>query len=90
MTKLIETITLMQSEDYKDRFKAEYYQLKIRTEKLEAFINRIKAAQIKNIAEPKHDCPLEVLESQLEIMKNYLAILGLRSAIEEVNLNGSK
>ena len=31
---LEETISLMNSEDYKDRFKAEYYQTKIRYEKL--------------------------------------------------------
>lgn len=33
--KLKDTIKLMESDDYKDRFKAEYYQVKIRKEKLQ-------------------------------------------------------
>lgn len=33
--ELKDTIDLMQSADYKDRFKAEYYQAILRTEKLE-------------------------------------------------------
>lgn len=32
--ELKDTIELMQSEDYKERFKAEYYQVKIHLEKL--------------------------------------------------------
>ena len=34
--ELKDTIELMQSEDYKERFKAEYHQLRIRFEKLKA------------------------------------------------------
>ena len=37
---LKDTIELMQSEDYKERFKAEYYQVKIRLEKLEAMLDK--------------------------------------------------
>ena len=33
-----ETIELMQSSDYKDRFKAEYYQTRIRFEKLTSML----------------------------------------------------
>ena len=33
--ELKDTIDLMISSDYKDRFKAEYYQVKIRVEKLD-------------------------------------------------------
>ena len=33
--ELKDTIKLMESNDYKDRFKAEYYQVKIRREKLQ-------------------------------------------------------
>lgn len=36
MNELKDTIELMNSSDYKDRFKAEYYQLKIRYTKLHA------------------------------------------------------
>ena len=38
--ELKDTINLMQSKDYKERFKAEYYQLKIRREKLMDFLGR--------------------------------------------------
>ena len=34
ITELKDTVELMQSEDYKKRFKAEYYQLEIRLDKL--------------------------------------------------------
>ena len=39
--ELNETVKLMRSVDYKERFIAEYWQLKIRTEKLQAFLTRI-------------------------------------------------
>lgn len=42
--ELKETIELMQSGDYRERFKAEYLQTKIRYEKLKAFNTRIEAA----------------------------------------------
>lgn len=34
VTELKQTVELMNSSDYKERFKAEYYQLKIRYDKL--------------------------------------------------------
>lgn len=41
--KLNETIKLMNSKDYKDRFRAEYYQLKIRYEKLHKMVVKYEA-----------------------------------------------
>ena len=38
MNELKDTIELMNSSDYKDRFKAEYYQLKIRYTELHAML----------------------------------------------------
>ena len=38
--KLIDTVPLMNSEDYKDRFKAEYYQVYIRFVKLKAMLEK--------------------------------------------------
>lgn len=43
--KLKNTIGMMQSENYKERFKAEYYQTKIRYEKLKKFNTKIEAAK---------------------------------------------
>ena len=38
MMELKDTIQMMQSADYKERFKAEYYQTVIRYEKLDAML----------------------------------------------------
>jgi hypothetical protein len=91
MMELKDTVTMMNSEDYKERFKAEYYQTKIRYEKLKAFNTKIEAAQrteyMKNGVEmPKHDCPENVLLEQQACMGQYLHILELRAVIEGVEL----
>lgn len=44
-----DTIPLMLSGDYKERFIAEYRQTKIRYERLKRFNNRIEAAQMKRV-----------------------------------------
>ena len=43
MKELKDTIELMNSEDYKERFRAEYYQTKIRYEKLHKLIIKMEA-----------------------------------------------
>lgn len=48
IASLYDTRALMMSRDYKKRFVAEYYQTKIRYEKLKAFNNRIEAAKQAN------------------------------------------
>ncbi len=90
--KLKDTVEMMGSIDYKERFKAEYYQLKIRYEKLKAFCNKIEAARStvydssSPLEEPKHDCPYEMLREQQRIMGEYLHILEVRAVIEGVEL----
>ena len=93
MTELKETTVLMQSADYKERFKAEYYQTKIRYEKLKSFNTKIEAARStmyncegKMCDMPKHDCPDEILREQQMIMGNYLRILEVRAVIEGIEL----
>lgn len=82
-----DTIGLMQSDDYKERFIAEYHQTKIRYEKLKAFNNKIEASHLSDKAtEPKHDCPDELLRRQQGIMGEYLHILEVRAVIEGVEL----
>lgn len=44
--ELKDTIELMQSADYKDRFKAEYYQTKIRYEKLHSMTIKYEAGTL--------------------------------------------
>lgn len=46
MNELKDTIELMNSSDYKDRFKAEYYQLKIIYTKLHAMLVKLEAGTL--------------------------------------------
>lgn len=87
--ELKDTYQKMISSDYKERFIAEYWQTKIRYEKLRNFCNRIEVGEMTEgkIPEPEHDCPLELLREQQNIMGRYLHILELRAIIEEVDLN---
>lgn len=78
----------MLSEDYKDRFTAEYFQTYSRYMRLKRFCNKIEAAQIKGITEPEHDCPLPLLREQQRAMGEYLHILELRAEIENINIWG--
>lgn len=73
------TIAGMLSPDYKERFVAEYRQLRTRLAKLYAFVAKIKDAKEKGEPEPKHDCPLWVLEAQAEAMAKYQALLEIRA-----------
>ena len=93
--ELKDTIEMMQSADYKERFIAEYQQTKIRYEKLKAFNNKIEAAERtgcifptcgNHIEMPKHDCPTDVLRQQQSIMGEYLHILEVRAVIEGIEL----
>lgn len=86
------TVSGMLSPDYKERFKAEYQQTKIRYEKLKAFNNRINAAHSTafkgalGVEMPKHNCPDELLREQQSIMGQYLHILEVRAVIEGIEL----
>lgn len=93
---LADTCALMTSEDYKERFKAEYAQTKIRYEKLKAFNNRIEAAERTSLVcdwscesrvdMPQHDCPADLLRQQQSAMGEYLHLLEVRAVIEGIVL----
>mgnify|MGYP003296319976 CR=1 FL=1 len=97
--ELKDTVEMMGSINYKERFKAEYLQTKIRYEKLKAYNNKIEAAyrtrytgpyenpsDLKPIEAPPHDCPIDLLRDQQETMGRYLHILELRAVIEGIEL----
>ena len=87
ITDLSDTASLMSSSNYKKRFIAEYFQTKIRYEKLKAFCNKIEVAYLKTDLEaPYHDCPYELLRDQQRAMGEYLHILELRAIIEKIDL----
>ena len=82
MHDLNETIELMTSADYKDRFKAEYWQTKIRYDKLCMMLEKYKAGKLD--FEPT--CPICTLETQSVWMLKYLDILELRANLEGIDL----
>lgn len=86
--ELKNTIEYMISEDYTERFIAEYWQLKIRRDKLNNFIQRIELAQdyYDGKDEPVHDCPLALLKDQLYYMDALLDIMDKRRMLEKINL----
>lgn len=77
------TIPMMQSEDYKERFRAEYYQLKIRIEKLHNMLVRYDAGTLGFTP----DCSIKLLKDQLSIMNDYLYALEVRAEIEQIQMN---
>ena len=84
--ELKETVELMNSEDYKERFVAEYRQVKIRYEKLKNFCNKIEVETMLGKEVTKHDCPLELLREQQKYMGLYLSVLEKRALIENIVL----
>ena len=80
--ELKDTVEMMNSEDFKERFKAEYYQLSLRLDGLTSML--IKWENNMLDFEPK--CSKETLENQVIFMQGYMNILRLRAEIEEIEL----
>ena len=80
--ELKDTIVMMTSEDYKERFKAEYYQLSLRIYGLTSMLIKWK----NNMLDFEPKCSKETLENQVIFMQGYKAILRLRAEIEEIDL----
>lgn len=84
ITNLYQTAEIMSSENYKERFVAEYCQLAIRVKKLERVLTRIQDKTDPNYFTPT--CPIEKLAEQLCYMQNYLSVLDERAFIEDIDL----
>ena len=80
--ELRDTVEMMNSEDYKERFKAEYYQLKLRYDKLDAMTVKYEAGTLNFTP----SCSLELLKEQKMHMGCYLRCLKIRAEIEGVAL----
>lgn len=80
---LNDTIELMNSEDYKDRFKAEYMQTKLRYNNLHKMIIKYEAGTL----EFTPSCPIKILINQKAFMGNYLKQLEIRAEIENIDLS---
>lgn len=76
--ELKDTVRMMLSDDYKERFKAEYWQTRIRYEKLQAVC--------ANYAEVKPKSSLLILKTQKRFMHDYLNALEVRAEREDIDL----
>lgn len=79
---LKETVPMMESVDYKDRFKAEYLQLKIRMTGLSNMLKKYKAGTLTF----KPSCSYDLLNGQLKSMEMYAKYLEERAEIENIEL----
>ena len=76
------TVDLMLSDNYEDRFRAEYYQTKERYQRLHLMIIKYEAGTL----DFQPDCPLELLKRQAKAMGEYLYVLEMRAQLEEIDL----
>lgn len=80
--ELKDTIPMMESPDYKERFKAEYCQLGIRIGKLSSMLSSWAAGELNF----QPTCPYSLLEAQLNSMKLYYHFLAERAKLEGIEL----
>ena len=81
--ELKDTIKLMESNDYKDRFKAEYYQVKIRREKLQ----KILVGNNWEYLSFTPNSPKRYLKYQCDVMLEYMQVLEERAEKEDIKLD---
>lgn len=81
---LNDTIPGMTSEDYKERFKAEFQQTAIRAARLYKILDLVNRGEAPNCFKPT--CPISILEEQYIAMIKYLTILKLRARYENIDL----
>lgn len=79
---LKDTVELMNSEDYRDRFVAEYKQLVIRYKGLMNMLDKWDRGELN--FEPT--CPRSTYNMQIKAMTDYIAVLEARAVMEEVTL----
>lgn len=80
--ELNETIEMMNSNDYKERFRGEYLQLKIRIIGLRNMLKKYREGTLNF----KPSCSYELLHTQLVFMERYLNSLEERAIVEEIKL----
>lgn len=80
--KLSETLKMMESSEHKERFKAEYLQLKIRIEGLSNMLKKYKNGTLNF----KPSCSYDLLNRQLIFMEKYRECLEERAVIEGIEL----
>ena len=80
--ELKDTVEMMGSADYKERFKAEYLQLEIRVNGLRNMLKKYKDGTLTF----KPSCSYDLLNGQLKAMELYATYLDERAEIEGIDL----
>lgn len=80
--ELKDTVEMMNSADYKERFKAEYNQLAIRYKGLKSMLDKWDNGTLQF----KPTCPRSTYNMQIKAMVDYLAVLEARGVMENVDL----
>lgn len=83
MKELKDTVKYMISMSYKNRFIAEYQQVKIRYNKLKSMCKKWDAG----VLDFTPTCSRTIYDSQLKCMKEYLDILERRAKMEDIDLS---
>lgn len=84
--ELNETVKMMESVDYKERFKAEYLQLKIRMTGLSNMLKKYREGTLTF----KPSCSYGLLNGQFKAMQMYASHLEERAVIENIELGVKK
>nr|DAZ52566.1 MAG TPA: hypothetical protein [Caudoviricetes sp.] len=82
MKTLKETVEMMNSTDYKERFIAEYDQLVIRYKGLKNMLDKWDKGELNF----KPTCPISTYNMQVKAMTDYIAVLEARAVMEGVEL----
>lgn len=82
ITELSQTIDMMTSNDYKERFKAEYAQVVLRCQKLKHMLKEWDSGTLR--FQPV--CPRSTYNIQIRAMTDYIAILEARAVMENIIL----
>lgn len=80
--ELKDTVELMMIDNYKERFKAEYYQVKIRYGKLKYMLERWDNELLNFVP----TCPRSTYDIQIRAMSDYIAVLETRAFMEGITL----
>lgn len=79
---LKDTCDMMISDDYKERFRAEYMQVVIRYGKLKNMLDNWDKGELKFTP----TCPRSTYNMQIRAMADYIAVLEARAVMEGVDL----
>ncbi len=80
--KLEQTVNMMLSNDYKERFKGEYWQLVTRYKGLKSMLDKWDNGTLT--FEPT--CPRSTYNMQIKAMTDYIAVLEARAVMEGIDL----